>query len=77
MGGYIASSAALENGLFEVIDTDLNADDVTAQGKDNASVTVLPKNCLLYTSSVPVLLVKQNGKLRLTSVRRPIDRKYI
>ena len=30
--------------MFEVIDTDLNADDVTAQGKDNASVTVLPKN---------------------------------
>ena len=44
VGGYIASSSALENGLFEVIDTDLNADDVTAQGKDNASVTVLPKN---------------------------------
>lgn len=43
-GSHIAGAAALERGWFGVNETRLTANDVTAIGKDNASITVLPKS---------------------------------
>ena len=44
VGGYIASSAVLEKGSYNVPDTELSVEDITAEGKDNASVTILDKD---------------------------------
>lgn len=44
VGGHIADEASLEKGWFGVDQTDLDVDDITAVGLDNASVTILPKD---------------------------------
>lgn len=44
IGGHAADAATLEKGFYGVADTSLTAEDVTAVGKDNASVTVLDKD---------------------------------
>ncbi|MEY8428394.1 Ig-like domain-containing protein [Lachnospiraceae bacterium 46-15] len=44
VGGHIANSATIEKGWYGLEDTSLDAADITAVGKDNASVTVLPKD---------------------------------
>lgn len=44
MGGYIANSAALEKGSYNVPDLELDVEDIMAEGKDNASVTILAKD---------------------------------
>lgn len=44
VGGHTADAATLAKGWYGVSETDLNQTDVKAAGKDNASVTVLPKD---------------------------------
>lgn len=43
-GGHKADAATLEKGWYGIVDTALTAKDVAAKGKDNASVTILPKD---------------------------------
>ena len=44
MGGHIADEASLKKGWFGVNETEFDAADLTAEGKDNASVTILDKD---------------------------------
>lgn len=44
VGGHIADEASLKKGWFGVNETEFDAADLTAEGKDNASVTILNKD---------------------------------
>lgn len=44
VGGRIVNASTLEKGWYGVPETDLDAADITATGRDNASVTILPKD---------------------------------
>ena len=44
VGGHIADEASLKKGWFGVNETEFDAADLTAEGKDNASVTILDKD---------------------------------
>ncbi len=59
VGGHIADAASLEKGWFGVNETDLDAADITAEGKDNASVTILDKDA----DSVIRILVESEDHL--------------
>lgn len=44
VGGHKADTATLQKGWYGILDTTLTETDVKAEGKDNASVTILPKD---------------------------------
>lgn len=44
VGGHIADEASLKKGWFGVNETEFDVADLTAEGKDNASVTILDKD---------------------------------
>lgn len=60
-GSRIADAATLQKGWFGVPEADLNAADITAVGKDNASVTFLPKDS---ENVVRILLESEDHSVR-------------
>ncbi len=59
--GHIANAATLEKGWFGVMDTTLDAADVQAAGKDNASITILPKD---DKNIIRILMESENHAVR-------------
>ncbi len=62
-GGHIADAAALARGWFGVEEESLGAADIKAVGKDNASVTILPKDA---ENIVRILLESEDHSKRNT-----------
>ncbi len=61
VGGHIADGATLEKGWFGVAEEGLDVEDVKAAGRDNASVTVLPKD---DGNVIRILLESEDHKIR-------------
>ena len=61
VGGHIANEETLTKGWYGVADTSLDIADITAIGKDNASVTILPKN---DENVIRILMESENHAVR-------------
>ncbi|NBH15775.1 DUF4982 domain-containing protein, partial [Lachnospiraceae bacterium] len=60
-GGYTANAATLNKGWFGVEEASLSENDIQASGKDNASLTILPKDA---EGIVRILLESEDNNVR-------------